>query len=113
MVLNPGVYEPFNATLASQQYASGATAPWQKMFYVVLVLVFITNVFCLVYFILASGIVTDFTETQNLFALAVNSRNSKGLAGSCGSGPKDAQLTVPWHIGQEEKSTHFFIQEGG
>ena len=73
MVLDPGIYEKFNATITSQQYTSGVTQKWQGMFYIVLALVFATNVFCLTYFCVRNGLVTDFTELQNLFSLAVNS----------------------------------------
>jgi hypothetical protein len=111
-ILDPGVYEPFNATLASQQYTSGYTAKWQGMFYIVLLLVFVTNVFCLVYFFLRSGLVTDYTEPQNLFALAINSPPSRRLSGSCGAGPRGEELNVDWHVQNDENSNHFFIKEG-
>jgi len=110
--LNPGIYLPFNASLASQQYTSGVLQRWQAIFYIVLILVFATNVFCLVYFFLRSGLVTDYTEPQNLFAIAVNSPPSQRLSGSCGAGPERYQLNVPFHVRQEEGSNHFFIQEG-
>lgn len=111
-ILDPGTYQAFNATIASQQYTSGYTAKWEGMFYVVLVLVFATNVFCLVYFFLRSGLVTDYTEPQNLFALAINSPPSRRLSGSCGAGPKDEMLNVDWHVSRDEGSNHFFIKEG-
>jgi hypothetical protein len=111
-VLEPGEYQPFNATLASQQYTSGYVAKWQAMFYLVLALVFVTNVFCLIYFFLRSGLVTDYTEPQNLFALAVNSPPSRRLDGSCGAGPKGEELNVNWHVAHEEHTNHFFIKEG-
>ena len=111
-ILNPGTYQPFNASLSSQQYTSGPTQRWQSIFYVVLLLVFATNAFCLVYFFLRSGLVTDYTEPQNLFALAVNSPPSERLSGSCGAGPEGSQLKVDWHVSQEEGSNHFFIKEG-
>lgn len=110
--LDPGVYEPFNATITSQQYTSGVTQRWQGMFYVILVLVFLTNVFCLVYFCLRNGLVTDFTELQNLFALAVNSPPSTRLNGSCGAGPQGEQLNVDFHVQADDASGHFFMQEG-
>ncbi|KAH8682779.1 hypothetical protein BGZ60DRAFT_368585 [Tricladium varicosporioides] len=112
-LLTPGARLPFKASVASQEYTSGWTQEWQKMFYVVLVLVFVTNVFCLVYFFLRSGLVTDFTEPQNLFALAVNSPPSARLGGSCGGGPEGDQLNIDWHVKQEESSGHFFIKDGG
>jgi hypothetical protein len=110
--LDPGIYLNFNASLASQQYTSGTLQRWQAIFYVVLLLVFVTNVFCLVYFFLRSGLVTDYTEPQNLFAIAVNSPPSQSLSGSCGGGPERHQLNVPFHVSQEEGSNHFFIKEG-
>lgn len=110
--LDPGVYQPFNSSLATQQYTSGYTQHWQAMFYIVLLLVFVTNVFCLIYFFLRSGLVTDYTEPQNLFALAVNSPPSGRLSGSCGAGPEGDQLNVDWHVAHEDGSRHFFIKEG-
>lgn len=112
MTLNPGNYEKFNASLSTSQYTSGITQRWQGMFYVVLLLVFVCNVFCLIYFFLFSGLVTDYTETQNLFALAVNSPPSNQLHGSCGAGPKGEQLNVDWHVKADDQSGHFFIKEG-
>lgn len=111
-ILSPGRWEPFNALISSQQYTSGMQQRWQGIFYVVLFLVFMTNVFCLVYFIVRHGLVTDFTEPSNLFALAVNSPPSQRLDGSCGSGPEGHQLDVDWHVLAEDSSGHFYIQEG-
>ncbi|TVY36497.1 hypothetical protein LSUB1_G006791 [Lachnellula subtilissima] len=102
----------FSASLASQEYTSGPTQNWQSMFYLVLLLVFCTNVFCLIYFIMRAGLVTDYTEPQNLFALAVNSPPSKHLEGSCGTGPEGDQFNVDWHVSQEDASGHFFIKNG-
>lgn len=107
-----GHYEQFNATLATEEYTSGLTQRWQGIFYVVLFLVFACNVFCLVYLFFWSGLVTDYTETQNLFALAVNSPPSRRLHGSCGAGPEGEQLNVDWHIEADDGSGHFFIKEG-
>lgn len=111
-VLSPGIYEPFNASISSQSYTSGPAQNWQKMFYVVLILVFLTNLLCLGYFIHQRGLVTDFTETQNLFALAVNSPPSHRLNGSCGAGPQGEQLSVDFHVEHEDDSCHFYLKEG-
>lgn len=107
-----GIWEEFDATVTSQQYTSGLEQRWQGMFYVVLLLVFVTNVVCLVYFFLRSGLVTDYTEPQNLFALAVNSPPSERLSGSCGAGPEGDQLNVDWHVLADESTGHFLIKEG-
>jgi len=56
--------------------------------------------------------VTDWSEPQNLFALAVNSPPSKRLEGSCGAGPENEQLEIDWHVGHVAGSRHFFIKEG-
>ncbi|TVY16689.1 hypothetical protein LARI1_G008030 [Lachnellula arida] len=103
-------YQPFNASLVSQQYTSGFTSKWEGIFYIVLLLVFVTNAFCLVYLFMRSGLVTDYTEPQNLFAVAVNSPSSHAVAGSCGAGPKGEQLNVNWHVDREDNSGHFFFK---
>ena len=102
---------PFNASIRSQEYASGFTQNWEASFYIVLFLVFATNVFCLVYFFVYSGLVTDFTSQQNLFAVAINSPYAKRLAGSCGAGPEADQMIVNWHI--REAQGHFYWRDGG
>lgn len=111
--LDPGIYQPFNSSISSQQYTSGYTQDWQGIFYIVLLLVFATNIFCLVYFFLRSGLVTDFTEPPNLFALAINSPPSSRLSGSCGAGPEGHQLNVDFHVEQDEHSEHVYVKEGG
>jgi hypothetical protein len=104
-------FQSFNASLTSQQYASGYTQKWEGMFYIVLLLVCCTNIWCLVYFFMRAGLVTDYTEPQNLFALAVNSPASRALSGSCGSGPHGQQLNVDWHV-VVENSGHLFWKDG-
>lgn len=101
-------YQAFNATFRYADYASGGNQRWQGIFYVVLILVFLTNVFCLMQFIFGGGLVTDFIEPQNLFALAMNSPPSRDLAGSCGAGPEDEQLYAKWAINND--SGHLFIE---
>jgi hypothetical protein len=108
-----GAQVPFHASLASQEFTSGPgpTQGWQSMFYVVLILVFVTNVVCLIYFFIRPGLVTDYTEPQNLFALAINSPPSRRLNGSCGAGPEGDQFNVDWHVSREENSDHYFIKD--
>ena len=108
--LDPPQLQAFNATLRSQDYSSGGTQRWQGIFYIVLLLVFATNVFCLAYFLLHRGLVTDFIEPQNMFSLAVNSPQSYVLEGSCGGGPEGAQLKSAWHIRLDRVRDHFFIE---
>lgn len=104
-------WEPFNATLKVQDYSSGGTQSWQGIFYVVLVSVFFINLFCLGYFITHTGLVTDFMEPQNLFALSLNSPPSRAMEGTCGGGPEGAQYRSRWHIKMNDHE-HFFIGSG-
>ncbi|OHE95261.1 hypothetical protein CORC01_09406 [Colletotrichum orchidophilum] len=107
----PGSLDPFNASIRTQEYTSGHSAEWQKCFYLVLALVFVINVICLAYLLSCSGLVTDFTEPQNLFALAVNSPPSEQLKGSCGGGPAKRDLVVPWRVAYTSGSNHYFFEE--
>lgn len=103
-------YQAFNATIQSQNYASGGTQPWQNAFYLVLLLVFIANVCCLLYFTLHGSLVTDFIEPQNLFSLSINSPPSAVLEGSCGAGPEKSQFGTKWHIELDREHDHFYFE---
>ncbi|GJC98039.1 hypothetical protein ColKHC_06865 [Colletotrichum higginsianum] len=107
----PGSLDRFEASIRTQEYTSGHVAEWQKAFYVVLVVVVGINVVCLAYFLGRSGLVTDFTEPQNLFALAVNSPPSEQLKGSCGGGPVKRDLVVPWRVAYASGANHYFFEE--
>ncbi|KAI1085091.1 hypothetical protein F5B20DRAFT_130300 [Whalleya microplaca] len=111
MRLDPGVYEPFRATMRSQEYTSSHTEAWQGIFYIVLGAVFVINVVCLVYFIIRPGMVSDYTEPQNLFAVAVNSPPSRALTGSCGHGPDAQQMAVPWKVAYAPGVNHYYFDE--
>jgi hypothetical protein len=89
--LEPGLYQQFNASIASQQYTSGIIPKqrWQGVFYLNTFSIFVTKVFCLVYLLLLAGLVTDYSEPQNLFALAVNNPPSGSMSGSCGTESED------------------------
>lgn len=106
-----GVYEPFNATLRAQQYASGGSEPYQKAFHVVLLGVFALNVVALLYFALHKTWYTDFSEPPNLFSLAVNSPPSEAFAGCCGTGPQGRDYRVAWTLEQDDG--HVFVHSGG
>ncbi|KAI6716439.1 hypothetical protein JHW43_001040 [Diplocarpon mali] len=75
-----------------------------------LVLVFLANIFYLVHFSGRAGLVTDFTELQNLFALAVNSPPSTRLDGSRGAEPEGEQLNLDFRVLAD--GLHFFMKEG-
>ncbi|MCJ1390993.1 hypothetical protein MMC18_003854 [Xylographa bjoerkii] len=109
-VFDHPVLQQFPATLAYQDYASGGDQTWQGVFYIVLAFAFVLNLLCLGYFIWFGSLVNDFTEPQNLFALALNSPQSQQLAGSCGGGPEGEQLRATWFI--DVKNDHCFMKDG-
>lgn len=91
----------FPAILSYKDYSSGGDQNWKGIFYVILATVFILNTFCLIcllYYFLRYGEVTDYTEPQNLFALAINSPPSNLLAGACGAGPSSQMLGKKWCV---------------
>jgi hypothetical protein len=106
-----GSYQKFNASVMTQQYTSAYTLPWQACFYPVLILIFVINLFCLVYAIIRPGLATDYTEPQNLLAIAINSPPSDGLSGSCGAGPQGDQFKVSLFISESDGAPHYFIHE--
>ncbi|KAJ6036250.1 hypothetical protein N7540_000529 [Penicillium herquei] len=111
-ILPEPVYQHFKAKLQVAGYQSGGTADWQNVFCVVLTFAFLTSAGCLVFMIIeARGHqITDFTEPQNLFALAVNSPQSSRLQGACGCGPEGPQMNERWFIGMEEHDEHYYIR---
>ena len=91
----------FTAIVSYKDYASGGDQKWKGIFYIILVAVFLESVFCLVYLswhYIRYGEVTDYTEPQNLFALAINSPPSQLLAGTCGGGPSGEVLGRRWCV---------------
>ena len=108
-----GSYQQFNASVMTQQFMSSYTQSWQACFYPVLGIVFVINLLCLVYAIVRPGLMTDYTEPQNLFAIALNSPSSNALAGSCGAGSRGDQYKAALFISQEPDSPNFFIHEHG
>ncbi|KAJ5637588.1 hypothetical protein N7490_007467 [Penicillium lividum] len=111
-ILDTPLYQHFDATLQAVGYASGGTEGWQAVFYIILIFAFVTSAVCLVFMIIeARGHqITDFTEPQNLFALAMNSPQSSLLRGACGCGPVGRQMKERWFIGMQEKDEHYYIR---
>ncbi|KAH0544753.1 hypothetical protein FGG08_001120 [Glutinoglossum americanum] len=92
----PGVYEPFTAAITRNLYASGGNQEWQKLFYPVLVGVFLANVFILVYTVThRRAHLTDFTEPVKLFSLAAGSEKSMLVEGG---GVGKNELKVRWVV---------------
>lgn len=91
----------FTANLSYKDYASGGDQKWKGIFYVILFAAFLQNCFCLSYLLInyvRDGELTDYTEPQNLFALAMNSPQSHVLSGSCGGGPTGDVLGRKWCV---------------
>jgi hypothetical protein len=76
---------------------------------IVLLAVFLTNVFVLIYFIVNRGLVTDFSEPPNLFGLTINSPPNNLMRGSCGTGPEGRQYAIKW--GVEMEGDHLYISD--
>jgi hypothetical protein len=106
-ILDPGVYQYFNASIEAQEYASGGEAPYQRAFLVVLFAVFAINLVALVYFATHREWYVDISEPSNLFSLAINSPPSEALIGSCGGGPHGKQFCSSWKL--KEEDGHVYI----
>ncbi|KAE8381698.1 hypothetical protein BDV26DRAFT_254883 [Aspergillus bertholletiae] len=101
----------FNATMNVVNYQSTWTEGWQIAFFPVLFLTFATSVLCLGYLLSEKGRqLTDFTEPQNLFTLAINSPATSRLEGACGTGPQGPHFKEKWFVGMEEEDEHYYIR---
>ena len=91
----------FQVQLRVSDYASGATIPWQNVFFLVLLPVFILNIFCLGYFTYLTRMkknVPDFIEPQSLFVLALKSPPNRNMVGAYDGKLQREQVTMKWHI---------------
>jgi hypothetical protein len=102
----------FEATVRAVGYASGGTEEWQNVFYLILVFAFLTSAIILAFmlFEVRGRQITDFTEPQNLFALAMNSPATAQLQGACGAGPHGRQLKERFYVAMEEEDEHYYIR---
>lgn len=107
-----GLRESFSASIRTQDYGSGGTQNWQKIFYAVLAAVFMINSYCLFWFFSHRSFVTDFIEPQNLFSITMNSPPSVKLDGACGGGPTGEQMSTRWFIKVNPRQEHFYFEEG-
>lgn len=104
-----GQMQYFNSTILAQEYTSGgADNPVARGFYAVLFVAFLLNILCLVYFVYQNGLVTDFSEPLNLFALAINSPPSAVMAGSSATGPSSKQAREKWFI--DSSGAHLVLE---
>ncbi|OAG44754.1 hypothetical protein AYO21_01244 [Fonsecaea monophora] len=121
-VLDEPQYQNFKARVSYKDYASGGTQTWQNVFYVILVAVFLLSSFSLVYLLWTFcllGRVTDYTEPQNMFALAINSPPSNTMSGTCGAGPSGVLLAKKWQVDMQKggasptdrsQHPHFYVR---
>ncbi|KAI1341730.1 hypothetical protein F5Y15DRAFT_413658 [Xylariaceae sp. FL0016] len=79
--------------------------------FIVLAGVFLISTFCLLHHLNRQGMVTDYTEPQNLFALAINSPPSRALKGACGDGPSTRDLGIAFRVCYSEASNHYFFED--
>lgn len=103
-------YQAFNATLQTKEYMSGGQHAWQGTFYVVLVVVFVTNVLCLVYFVVSGSHLTDFMEPHIIFPLSLNSPPSAVFDGCCGGDLDREQFRATWRIMHDSEREHLYIE---
>ena len=103
IILDPPETQHFNASVLAQQYGSGVNQPYQRGFYIVLITVFLVNVFVLGYWCWRREWYNDFSDPANLFSLAINSPPSEKLAGCyCGGNPdRGEQFKHPWKLGRD------------
>jgi len=69
------------------------------------------SVYVSYYFIRNRRLVTDYTETENVYALGVNSPPSATFDGACGRGPSGAMMSAPIWVAREENSNHYYFTE--
>ncbi|KAE8349879.1 hypothetical protein BDV28DRAFT_52387 [Aspergillus coremiiformis] len=101
----------FNTSMKVVQYQSSGKEEWRGIFFPVLALAWATSLICLGYLIRQKGRqLTDFTEPQNLFTLAINSPTTSRLDGACGVGPQKPHFKEKWYIGMEEEDEHYYIR---
>lgn len=98
----------FQSKIKSREYAFGGVNDASKGWLVVLISTFLLNIVVLVYFIQQPGLVTDFSQPPQLFALALNSPPTRAFAGSCGGGPEGKEYKICWSVGSE--GGHAYIE---
>lgn len=117
--------QSFDGILSFRDYVSGSGQNWEAVFYVILAIVFALNCVCvalLLMYYCKYGEITDYTEPQNLFALAINSPPCQTLAGACGCGPSGKMLGQRWCVDMQttskdksnssnrESGAHFYVR---
>ncbi|KAL8825639.1 MAG: hypothetical protein Q9191_004288 [Dirinaria sp. TL-2023a] len=108
--LTTPVYQGFHACLQMYEYQSGyGDHLWQLGFFVILFATFALNCYCLFYLAIKGRFVTDMTEFQNMFTLAVNSPPSKSLDGALERGLNKEQYRNKWSM-KTSDDQHVYIE---
>lgn len=120
----PGAPASFHARVRTQEYASWHSSEWQGVFYLVLVFTFLLNLLCLAYFCRV-GLVKDFLEPTNLFALATSRPGQQqqqqrqrheeeavlGTPHTDGGRKRKTGLAVPYRLAFKEDANHYYFEE--
>ncbi|KUI55452.1 hypothetical protein VP1G_02770 [Cytospora mali] len=123
----PGALATFHARVRTQEYASWHSSDWQGVFYIVLAFAFLLNLLCLAY-LFRVGLVKDFLEPTNLFALATakSGPSSEGVGSSGAVAPlktprtdkerkraSKTNLGVPYRLAYQEDADHYYFEQAG
>lgn len=117
----PGLLASFHARVRTQEYASWHSSDWQGIFYLVLAFTFLLNLLCLAYFCRV-GLVKDFLEPTNLFALATSRpgqpRSPRQQEEAVLGTPqvdkerkRKTGLAVPYRLAFKEDANHYYFEE--
>lgn len=115
----PGAAESFHARVRTQEYASWHSSEWQGVFYLVLAFTFLLNLLCLAYFCRV-GLVKDFLEPTNLFALATSrsgqprQQQEEAVLGTPQTDKERKRktgLAVPYRLAFKEDANHYYFEE--
>lgn len=117
----PGLPASFHARVRTQEYASWHSSDWQGIFYLVLAFTFLLNLLCLAYFCRV-GLVKDFLEPTNLFALATSRpgqpRSPRQQEEAVLGTPqvdkerkRKTGLAVPYRLAFKEDANHYYFEE--
>lgn len=115
---SPGALASFHARVRTQEYASWHSSEWQGVFYLVLAFTFLLNLLCLAYFCRA-GLVKDFLEPTNLFALATSRSGQQrhqeeavlGTPHTDRERKRKTGLAVPYRLAFKEDANHYYFEE--
>lgn len=107
----PPIYYPYDVMVQTQQYRSGPPAPWTGILYPILVIMFLSNLYCLTYFLREMGLVVDFLEPQNLFSVAIDSPDESERR-TTGEGPIGNHHGVSWMVERDHDRRLVFRKAG-